>query len=494
MKNAPAQSIDLEQLIASPRLPTLPTVALQIIELVQQPDVGIDELAEAISRDPALSTKVLKSANSGFYSRSRSVTRLKDALMVLGLRTVKTLSLSFSLVGPLRANEGGGFDYIAFWQRSLLTASCARSLVARLDKTQKEEAFLAGLVHCLGVVALHQGLAAQYESLFTASKGVYRRLREAEREALGLDHTHVGAAMAEKWNLPAGITAVLRYYPEPQKASPAEQLLVRAVAAAAVGADVLVSGGDGEALRLFYDRCEDWFGLSPSDAQEILAASHADAQVMGGLMEMKDDARLNVGDILSRANEAMMSINLEVTREAEQLEARNEQLETQASTDGLTGLANRRRLDEFLEEQCKIAKRHDKPMGVLMIDLDHFKRFNDTYGHQTGDLVLATVAEAIQATVRKADLVARYGGEEMVVIMPETRLAGAAQLANRVRSAIEALEVIGPSNETLKVTASIGVASLNTDQQTTPAQLIAAADKALYEAKAAGRNRVRLAA
>ena len=286
----PPQPIDLDRLVSSPRLPTLPAVALKIVELMQQRDVGIDELASAISLDPALASKVLKSANSGFYARSRSVTRLRDAVMVLGLRTVKTLSLSFSLVGQLRANEGGGFDYVGFWQRSLLTATCARSLVTHLDPGQKEEAFLGGLVHCLGVLALHQGLGASYEPLVAQSKGDYLLLREAERRTFGLDHSQVGAALAENWHLPAGITAVLRYYQTPEQAFGAERLLVQAVATAADAADFLVSSGNARALQSFNLRCQEWFQLDLAEAEDVLAAAHADAQAMGCLLYTSDAA------------------------------------------------------------------------------------------------------------------------------------------------------------------------------------------------------------
>jgi diguanylate cyclase (GGDEF)-like protein len=178
------------------------------------------------------------------------------------------------------------------------------------------------------------------------------------------------------------------------------------------------------------------------------------------------------------------------------------QIETElaalARTDGLTGVANRRAFDDLLDSEWARAVRDRSRVSLLMVDVDHFKSFNDHNGHQVGDDCLRAVANALAATVRRpGDLVARYGGEEFAVILPGTDQEGALELGEAALAAIEALRLPNPGNETCAwVTVSIGVATAVAASGGTarmPEGLLQAADLALYKAKAAGRNRVETA-
>ena len=168
----------------------------------------------------------------------------------------------------------------------------------------------------------------------------------------------------------------------------------------------------------------------------------------------------------------------------EQLRRQNEELERLSLTDGLTALANRRFLVQRLNEEALRYRRTKKEFSVLMADVDHFKQYNDTFGHPAGDEVLKRVARILQATTREVDCVARYGGEEFCVMLPETSATGAGILASRICERVAAAEFPGQ-----KITLSIGVASLPGNGDT-PDAVIAAADEALYQAKREGRNRV----
>ncbi len=163
-----------------------------------------------------------------------------------------------------------------------------------------------------------------------------------------------------------------------------------------------------------------------------------------------------------------------------------------AVTDSLTGLANRRYLDEAFEREYRRAFRTHTPISLLMIDADNFKAFNDHYGHQAGDRCLVSLAEVLRSTTRRlGDVCARYGGEEFAVLLPETDGPGAIRVAEAIRRATEALAVPHPGNPAGIVTVSIGVATAQgRSPQSTPVSLISAADEALYMAKRKGRNRV----
>jgi diguanylate cyclase (GGDEF)-like protein len=168
--------------------------------------------------------------------------------------------------------------------------------------------------------------------------------------------------------------------------------------------------------------------------------------------------------------------------------ALHEQLRQQATTDELTGLANHRRFEERLRHEVRRSRRSGRPVSLVMLDIDDFKRVNDTYGHQQGDRVLREVATAVRRACRSTDLPARYGGEELAVILPDTDLDGASVAAEAIRRAVDALELPLADGGRLGVTVSAGVGAVTAGGDA--GSLIAAADAALYDAKRAGKNRV----
>lgn len=168
-------------------------------------------------------------------------------------------------------------------------------------------------------------------------------------------------------------------------------------------------------------------------------------------------------------------------------------VEAEASVDSLTGLANRRHFAEWFEAEIRQAKNYTQPLALLLIDIDHFKRINDTYGHPAGDLVLKTLAETIRGNTRSCNLVARYGGEEFAVAMVSSPREQAVLYAESLRKRIAALEIRTAGREApLRITISGGIAAYPDDGETTT-DLIRAADDALYAAKQEGRNRIRTA-
>jgi two-component system cell cycle response regulator len=190
--------------------------------------------------------------------------------------------------------------------------------------------------------------------------------------------------------------------------------------------------------------------------------------------------------------QARISVHLKLKRVNDELRAQRALLEQQSREDGLTGLANRRSLDEVLAREVSRCNRYGRPMSVIMIDLDRFKDLNDRYGHQAGDHVLCEAANVIRRSVRQQDVVARYGGEEIAILMPETSMEHAAIMAERLRVAL-ASAVFRWRDHELRVTASLGVVGTPTMPTQAAEELMRLADRALYRAKAQGRNRVSLA-
>jgi diguanylate cyclase (GGDEF)-like protein len=192
--------------------------------------------------------------------------------------------------------------------------------------------------------------------------------------------------------------------------------------------------------------------------------------------------------LLTQLRTHQAELEQRVAERTRELEAVNAQLAQLATVDALSRVANRRKLDETLAAETARSRRYGRPLSLILADIDHFKRINDTHGHGVGDEVIRVFARILADGARTADLVARYGGEEFAVLLPETGVEEAFQLAERLRQAVEA----GAYGEVGKVTASFGVAGLGAAG--TPAELIKAADRGLYEAKQGGRNRAVLSA
>jgi diguanylate cyclase (GGDEF)-like protein len=196
-----------------------------------------------------------------------------------------------------------------------------------------------------------------------------------------------------------------------------------------------------------------------------------------------------------KANERRLTVvvaerTAELVERKQELEAANERLKQLATLDGLTNIANHRRFKEFLAQEWQRSQRDIESLSILLIDIDYFKFYNDTYGHQGGDDCLKQVAKVLSETIKRAtDLAARYGGEEFVVVLTRTDAQGAAIVAERIRARVEALQIAHIASKVNSyLTLSIGVATVIPDQNMEADHLIAAADRALYRAKENGRN------
>ena len=186
---------------------------------------------------------------------------------------------------------------------------------------------------------------------------------------------------------------------------------------------------------------------------------------------------------------ARVKIHLKVKALQDNLKESNQLLQQLAQTDPLTELHNRRHIMDTLEAEFDRSSRVGSPFALLMVDLDHFKRVNDTYGHQLGDKVLQSTAWEIRALLRQYDSAARFGGEEFALLLPETTLSGANLVAERLRQGINNIEFAGPLSK-LKISISVGVAAIPHARISTVSDLVRMADDALYAAKRNGRNRV----
>lgn len=202
-----------------------------------------------------------------------------------------------------------------------------------------------------------------------------------------------------------------------------------------------------------------------------------DEMLEHGAEEIQSGDLVRVGDVIFKY---LAGQNIEA--------AYHEEIYRMTISDGLTGIANLRAFEEFLEREFARSKRYQRELSVLMLDIDHFKEINDTYGHLTGDYVLRDLGELLHRRMRREELVARYGGEEFALVLPETDAEGARRYAETLRHMIEHHD-FRFEGRTLTVTASFGVGTFELSMSE-PRELVAAADRHLYRAKQVGRNRV----
>lgn len=485
-------------------LPSLPAVALEVLRISQDEDASLDDMAKCLSKDPALAARLLRLANSSLFGGSKEVTTLQRATMLLGMKTVKLMALSFSLAGSLpHAGKKGSFDFTTYWHRSLVCAIAARSIARLIKAPQGDEAFLCGLFAHFGKLVLTRCLTEEYEAVLAEGKGWPSV--QLEQERLGFSSTDVCATLLKSWELPALIYLAVGSYPHPEEIArvegPDQRQLAEILCLGHLAESVLCDEDKGKHLSALHAEMQRQHGIPENEVNALLVGLESGINETAELLSIELLRGTSHAEIIDRARTQMVQVSLGTAIDLAASQRRNQELESEkkvlasrATTDKLTGLPNRAAFDAFLEQEirARLSGTVPRALGLLMVDVDHFKRFNDTYGHQVGDEVLRMVGALLDRMTRKVDLSARYGGEEFVVVLPQTNPFGLKTLAERLREAIqqETLEVEG---EPLSVTASFGGACIaRFEAPADGAALIKLADHYLYKAKKNGRNRVEL--
>lgn len=614
-------------------MPSPKGVALAILRLAKKPDVTIDELANVVKTDPSLSGNIIKAANSERSFYSRPIASVQVAVQRLGMATVKSLALGFSLIDSYRKGGCHAFDYSHYWAELLLRAIAIREIAIRTRVGPSEDLFSVALLGEIGRLALATIYPDEYANILHEAQQNTSTLVELETRAFYIDHDELTRYILRDWGLPdilveTQLSGVSR---KDKPGSRQQQLAMSydvardianlgmaeasdkafqldldsklaAIGMSEIGKEDLVenilsewqewshsfdldsvkisfehldssiqdenvvesiSGGHDEAVDLIGEQVlnvlvvdddadtRDYVTLCLRGSQFRLFTAENGEDALSQLVDVDPDiiisdwmmpeldglglcrvvrqsseysnayfvlmtgadtgdklidafhsgvddyipkpfsrelllARLRPGVRITQMSKQNQASTQRIEKLANELAIVNRKLSLSSLTDPLTKLPNRRYALKRLEQEWSTSQRGQRDLSCMMIDIDYFKVVNDTYGHGGGDMVLKGMSKILKGLLRNNDVACRIGGEEFMIICPDTNMENAINVAERIREAIERT-VFPYGGKAIHITLSIGIAVRDNDHNNID-DMIAVADTRLYEAKAAGRN------
>ena len=487
----------LQRLRTCTNFPTPPPVAMRVLQLAQNPEIDLAKVADAVSADPAIAAKVMRIANSAMYARRRQSANLRQALITLGLNATLTLALSFTLVTALKKGSTGGFDFQAYWRRTILSAAWGKLLASELGRRDAEEIFLASLLQDLGMLVVDKLWPEVYEGI-APFKIEHARICQHEQNCIGTDHRSIGSALLGIWNMPASLIQAVQHSHDPSAAGVEDEskTFVQAVAMSGELSDVWLGARSETALRRVGEQAKTYLGIQPHRLGEMFDLVKEQLPVAEELFQMELYDADQLQDISESARETLMVRNLHqigknegLEQTKKQLEEENSELKTENVRDPLTNAHNRRYFEESLAREFETAAKHAWPLSVVFVDLDKFKQVYDGFGHQAGDAILRTVAELLRDTLRDSDIVARYGGDEFVLLLPGVDAEQADRVGVRICEAARKRTAKTTDGRSVGITLSLGIVTCDSQKKfDSPKALLEAADKALYHSKRNGRD------
>ena len=497
--------IDKERILASDRLPSLPGAAIKVLELTRGPDIDMAELTDTLKTDPALTARILRVLNSPLFGLRCEINAVDQAVVLLGAFTIGSLALGFSLFPESLPGGAAEPFYRRFWRSCVIHAVCADALARLHARGDPTTYFASGMLQDVGVLSLLSAAPDEYMPILEEAQTSDRELVDIERGKLGFSHLDISSELLARWNMPEDIQkGIAGHHTDPsvlkEELDPVSFDLACALATASAVAECFSRDTKSTAWTHTKEYLHDHYAMVEEESiNAFLDQVRERVGETAQMVEVDLGSYPSCDDILAAANAQLAAQAVQAQIARQQADARSVQFEKEkdeyrnkAFRDPLTGIYNRSYFAEALEREYKRCSRYVDSLGVAFIDLDHFKKLNDTHGHKAGDEALIQASRALIDAVRDSDIVARYGGEEFVILLVRPQEDSFERLVDRLRQTIEVAEVRSGGTQ-ISITASVGgVIAWPSRISKDPRDLIDIADKAMYEAKKGGRNQCRV--
>ena len=484
----------LDHILNSPSLPSLPAVAVELLNLSRDPASRQQDFVRVTQSDPAIAAKILKLSNSSFFGIRTGVTTIQKAISMLGTRAVTSLALSFSIARQSVGDSEATAQFQNYWQKSVLQAIACETMVDFQEEHSTSELFLSGLMLDIGRLAMLKVLSGKYVDFLQRAKACDVDVCELERQEFGFDHAEAGAALLRHWDFPPTLVAAAsRHHQEDPIAESDRELseVLRLTRVAACAADYFYGYATGPAFDKFANAAEAQLGLDRTGALDLIDSISLRFRESADLFDADAYDLPDPSDLMASANQQLAELAFAAEKSQADLATEMEALRRQAIHDPLTNVYNRVYFDDVFGQEADLCRRNARSIGIVFLDIDNFKVLNDTYGHQFGDAVLIELAQALGRQLRESDVLARFGGEEFVVLARQTSFDGLGILCERLRAAAERAHFVHDGKR-VPVTVSVGAAFLQpaSNEAEMTDRLIKEADEAMYDVKRNGRNGV----
>lgn len=489
------------------RIPSLPTVAVEALKLFHDSNSSNEQLVAVIRKDPAMVLKLLKAANSAKYGIRGEITDLNRAVMIMGRSAAAPLVLSFSLAKQSMEASAHQGHYKKFWTRSFVQATAAEVIAAHFASPAfRAECYTTNILSGLGKLALLRAEPDKYLTCLARSTSEGVPLPRIEQEVFGFNHSKLSSILLQQMGLPDRCHVAIRGINDSQvtlaKSGNTDPPLLEVTRLADAVASLLCDETPGIALVQLEEALAAITFPTQLNAQQIVESVRDHLEASASLFDINPEQLPSASDLLQEALDQLSRladlaaesnpahlVPVELLEENGRLKRRVADLLHVSRIDSLTGLCNRAHLMQELAERTALHRVRGLSLGIAVIDIDHFKKINDTFGHQAGDTALKAVAATLRDALRDTDIVGRYGGEEFVAILEDSNAAGLAVVGERLRSKVEKTVVMFEGRR-IPLTISVGLVegTVSGTEQRFGEILFAAADAAMYRAKNAGRN------
>ena len=431
----------LERFKRTGKLPSPPGTVVRLLALCQDEDIPLADLIDTVAADPALSLRLLKYANSSLVGSTEPITTIRDAVLCLGIRSVRLMALNFSVMTTREEGRCPGFDYGRFWCHSVTCGVAARYLARRTSNVSPDEAFTAGLLAHTGKMVFAMCRPEEYAEILRLSGGITGPTAPLEEQHFNTSYAELSAELMEDWGIPQRLAQAVRFHKRPGELAKDAvlQRFAGIVGIAAVVADLIAwAESEGNLSR----HCEALVGsefiANVDQARAAVEEIREEATELTSIMSLKAPAVANPGKIQQQAAQLRGELSM-----ATRLQAA---VRVQIAPHPLPGPAERAGLEAELTRRNREAVSAGVPLTLILVDVDHFEQIVETHGAAGGDTALGGVAEILRRQLRSVDFMARFGCSTFAVLLSGPNHQIAAQICVRIRRAVEVMSASRPGS------------------------------------------------